>query len=170
MGRFFDRSRAARRFGLAAVVLLATIGAAAAQTTPQDSAAAQPKLPGPQKKPGSPVVETLVTPPQQPALEVRKRPITVARRRTRYARHRHRQPVPLDRPALAGVELLAPIPPPGEPPHVVVPMPAYPLDSIATALLMPAPPVVCHRVRREPGLPDPRLYREVTVACEPDNP
>ncbi len=56
------------------------------------------------------------------------------------------------------------------PANIVVPTPDYPLDTIAAAFLTPPPPVVCHDVRRDPYLPDPRLYREQTVACEPDNP
>jgi hypothetical protein len=84
----------------------------------------------------------------------------------------HRWPAPrdIDRPALAGVELLAPLPLPAEPPHFIVPLPAYPLEAIAASLTTPPPPVMCHRARRDPDAPDPRLYREVPVVCEPDNP
>ena len=71
---------------------------------------------------------------------------------------------------MAGVELLRSLPRPGEPPHFIAPVPVYPLDSFTAAYTMPPPPIVCHPTRREPGLPDPRLYRERTVACEPDNP
>lgn len=167
------------------LALLAVAGLPAtpafAQTTPPGPAAAQPSLPRPipaPTKPGSPVVERIVG-GDQPPLEVRKPPLHL--RETRYHRssyrhlHRraaHRRQVPrdLDRPALAGVELVAPLPPPGQPPHLVVPLPAYPLDSVAAALTMPAPPVVCHRVRRDPDAPDPHLYRETPVLCVPDNP
>ncbi len=93
-----------------------------------------------------------------------------------HSRHRHRYyagaPVPLDleRPALAGVTLLRPLPPPIDPPHIVVPLPAYPLEAVAAAYLTPPPPIVCHRTPRIRDLPDPRLYREETLECEPDTP
>ena len=74
-----------------------------------------------------------------------------------------RVPPDLDRPALAGVELVAPLPLPAEPPHIVVQLPAYPLDSFATAFTTPPPPIVCHRTHRDPDAPDPRLYREGPV-------
>ena len=139
-------------------------------TTPPQPGAAQPTLPSASQ--GSPVVEKLVEP--RAPLTVRKE----ARRsvpRRHYARHGHYRHGDyagrvLDRPALAGVELVAPLPPPGEPPHVTVPTPAYPLESFATAFTTPPPPIVCHPARREPGAPDPHLYREVPVVCEPDNP
>ncbi len=79
-------------------------------------------------------------------------------------------PRALDRPGLAGVALIAPLPPPGEPPHFIVPLPAFPLETFATSLTTPLPPIVCHPVRRAANGPDPHLYREVPVACEPDMP
>ena len=163
-------SAKARLAGLVWVSSIGLAGTAVAQSTPPQPAAAQPTIPQPigQAKPGSPVVESLVDSAKQRPLEVRKHASHVARRHSRYA-HRH-APLDLDRPALAGVELLQPLPRPGPPPHLTVPLPAYPLDGIATALTMPAPPVVCHPTRREPGLPDPQLYRERTLACEADNP
>lgn len=174
MSPIFDRSR---RLGLGLVAMVgATMvapGAARSQTA-QDSAAAQPVLPRPEMKPGSPVVEDLVGAPQ-PALDVRKRPdhvrsrVTSSHHRIRVAHHFAPRPN-IERPALAGVELLAPLPRPGEPPHIEVPVPAYPLDTVAAAYLTPVPPIMCHRVPREPDLPDPRLYRERTVVCAPDNP
>ncbi|MBE7220316.1 MAG: hypothetical protein INR64_17740 [Caulobacteraceae bacterium] len=119
-------------------------------------------------KPGSPVVQQLVGGGGEP-LVVRRH----AARPHGHARYvvRHR-PVPLDleRPALAGVTLLQPLPPAPQPPHVVVPLPDYPLDTVAASFLTPAPPIVCHRTPRIRDLPDPRLYKEETLVCEPDNP
>ena len=158
---------------LIAMTLCAGALPARAQTTPQDSSAAQPVLPSSSARAGagsSPIVESIVGRPQ-PALEVHKRPMHAAvRRHARHDARRRLAPPDLERPALAGVELLVPLPPPGQPPHIVVPAPAYPLDTLAASFLTPAPPVVCHDIRRDPTLPDPRLYREQTVACEPDNP
>ena len=157
-----------------AVVLGFTL-AATAQTSPYQPSAPQPVLPpSGGAKPTSPVVESLMD-QRPPVLEVRK-----AHRHARHAswtHHRHfshfreRAPVrDLERPALAGVELLQPLPRPGEPPHLNVPLPGYPLDSFITAFTTPLPPIVCHPTRRDPDVPDPRLYRERTVTCEADNP
>ena len=166
-----DRVSRVHVWTLAAVIAASCAGSmpARAQTTPQDSSSPQPTLPASGSLTTSPVVDSIVGRPQ-PALEVHKRPMHATRRHVRhYARAR---PVPLDlnRPALAGVELLVALPPPGQPPHIVVPAPDYALDTIAAAFLTPAPPIICHDVRRDPDLPDPRLYRERTVACQPDNP
>lgn len=186
-----------RRLPLLVPVLIAAALATApagAQTSPS---AAQPDLlPGPQTspsagrpnlpsgapvrpepvpyappKPGSPVVQQLVGGGGRP-LVVRKHAARVshAHAHPRYVvRHR---PVPLDleRPALAGVTLLQPLPPAPQPPHIVVPLPAYPLETVAASLLTPAPPIVCRRTPRIRDLPDPRLYKEATLVCEPDNP
>ena len=169
--RTSPRARDRRFASVAALAIVCAVSGmtapAGAQTTPQSSSSAQPVLP--QTKPGSPVVEGLVG-QSQPPLEVRKH---ASRQSTHHAiRHARRHPAPLDleRPALAGVELLQPLPRPGQPPHITVPLPAYALDEVVTPFLTPPPPVVCHPVRREADLPDPRLYREVTVACQPDNP
>ena len=160
---------------LAAVLITTTLCAdalpARAQTTPQDSSAAQPTLPSSSGAAGvSPVVESIVGRPQ-PALEVHKRPMHASVRRPvrHYVRTRPAPPA-LERPAVAGVELLVPLPRPGQPPHIVVPTPDYALDTIAASFLTPLPPIVCHDVRRDPDLPDRHLYREQTVACQPDNP
>lgn len=148
-------------------------GPAVAQRTPPEPAAAQPTLPHPlgpvTTKPGSPIVEQIVGAERQPLVVHRHAARSALLRRRRIAHH-IQVPRDLDRPALAGVELLAPLPPPSEPPHLTVPMPAYPLDNIATDFTTPPPPIVCHRTRRDPDAPDPHLYREVPVVCEPDNP
>lgn len=147
-------------------------------TTPPSPAAAQPSVPGSPDpsppKPGSPVVEKIVK-EKQPILDVRRAtsgPTTPRRRHV--ARHMHRPRgyarAPMDRPALAGVELVAPLPPPGEPPHIVVPTPAYPVEAVLAGITTPPPPIVCHHTRRDPYAPDPHLYREQPVECEPDNP
>jgi hypothetical protein len=143
---------------IAGAALLCVPMAAAVAASPQ------PTVP----PPDSPVVEQLArsTAPHGAGKPPKHQPA---------AHHRHRVagwrvPRFVDRPALAGVELLEPLPPPGEPPHIIVPVPAYPLESIAASLTSPPPPVMCHRVPRDLDAPDPRLYREVPVRCEPDNP
>lgn len=137
--------------------------------TPPTPAAAQPSVPQPlpetAKSEAPPVVRGLIG-EKRPHLEVRKHITRVAVRR----HHVHHRPPPLERPTLAGVALVAPLPIPPEPPHFYVPVPAYPFESIAAAFTTPPPPLVCRHAAREPGVPDPRLYRERTVACGPDNP
>ncbi len=155
-----------------AVAAALTLGGAPARaqgaSTPPESSAAQPTLPPP-SAPNPPIVQTIVG-PGQPALDVRKTPPhRVATRRHRVARHRS-EPLDIERPALAGVQLLRPLPPPEQPPHFVVPTPAYPFENFVTAYTTPPAPLFCHPTPREPDLPDPRLYRERTVICEPDNP
>ncbi len=156
------------RAAIAAVAMSLAAGAVPARAQQSgDPSATQPAT----KASSSPIVESLVGKPQ-PALEVHKRPMHAAVRppvRRHNVRSRH-APLALDRPALAGVELLAPLPRPEQPPHFVVTAPAYPLETLAAAFLTPPPPIVCHDVRRDPNRPDPHLYRERTVACEPDNP
>lgn len=131
------------------------------------TATAQPSIPPPPPgtaKPEAPRVVEGMTGEKRPPSEVRKR---AARRHS--VRHRYHLP-PLERPTLAGVALVAPLPIPPEPPHFDVPVPAYPLDSVAAAFTTPPPPIACRHAPREPSVPDPHLYRERTVACEPDNP
>ncbi len=175
MDRRYARTSGRTALVLAMLIAASAIGAgtALAQTTPQNSSDPQPTLPTSGPSGSSPVVESIVG-KSQPPLEVHKRPAhpmhAAGHRRLRHYARLRAVPPDVDRPALAGVELLQPLPRPGEPPHFVVPTPDYPLDTIAAAFLTPPPPVVCHDVRRDPYLPDPRLYREQTVACEPDNP
>ena len=167
---------------LSLALAAATLGGPAKaqeKTTPLSPSSAQPSLPDASvrrakaaafapPRPGSPVVQSLVGSGQTPLL---------VHKQAKHAHHRIRQhyaraPVPadLERPALAGVTLLQPLPPPQPQPHIVVPLPAYPLESVAAAFLTPAPPIVCHRTARIRDLPDPRLYREETLDCEPDTP
>ncbi len=161
----------ARPLTLAFAAALAFGGPARAQESsmPPESSAAQPILP-PRSAPNPPIVQTIVG-PGQPASDVRK-----AHPRRVAIHHRHRlagrrgEPLDIDRPALAGVELLRPLPPPDQPPHFVVPTPAYPFENFVTAYTTPPPPLFCHPTRRDPDLPDPHLYRERAVVCEPDNP
>lgn len=171
MRRTLDRSP-----GVATALLVGVslVGAPArAEPTPPSLSAAQPSLPpaGPSspQKCGSPVVNSIVGARRAP-LEIRKRAAPIITRRHHHFARRGHAPLDLDRPALAGVELLLPLPAPAEPPHIVVPLPAYPLDSVASAFLTPPPPVVCHRTPRVRDAPAPRLYREVTLDCRPDNP
>ena len=162
---------------LVAILLIA--GPAGAQTSPSSGVLDLPKGAAPKPapvpyappKPGSPVVQTLVGAGDGGPLVVRRRARRLAAHprhdRRHYARH---APLDLERPALAGVTLLQPLPLAPQPPHIAVPLPAYPLDTIAAAFLTPPPPIVCHPTRRLRDLPDPELYRERTLECEPDNP
>ena len=159
----------------AAIVVAALCGAAQAQAagTPPEPSAPQPALPQPIPSPGgkppvSPVVEHTIA--ATSPLVRRKHARRQARLRRHLARHYGAPPGDLERPAVAGVTLLVPLPRPDEPPHFTVPVPAYPLESLATFITTPPTPVVCHPVPREPGLPDPELYRERTLQCQPDNP
>ena len=98
------------------------------------------------------------------------------RPRARHAmNHRHvvrhsLRSEPIDRPALANVELLEALPHPPEPPHVVVPTPAYPFESLAAGLLTPPPPIVCRPTRYDRFKPDLGLVDERPVLCTADNP
>ena len=162
-----------------ALMLVAAAWPAWAQTSPS---AAQPNLapgapvrpkavPFAPAKPGSPVVQQLVG--GGAPLVVRKHMARERAHPRHLARHfARRRPVPFDleRPALAGVTLLQPLPPAPQPQHIVVPLPAYPLETVAASFLTPAPPIVCHRTPRIRDLPDPRLYKEKTLVCEADNP
>ncbi len=155
---------------LTVALALAAVPALAQGTPPQPSAA-QPSVPQP-SAPNPTVVQTIVG-PGQPTLNVRKARRIAGRHHVAARHHLARRlgdPGDIDRPALAGVELLRPLPPPGQPPHFVVPTPAYPFENFVTAYTTPPPPLFCHGTRREPDLSDPRLYRERAVICEPDNP
>jgi hypothetical protein len=87
-----------------------------------------------------------------------------ARRHVAHYRH-HGRPIDVERPALAGVLLIEPIPTRIDPPRPTVPTAAYFVDGIASAFTTPPPPVVCERRRPDRSLPDPRLYREVPLQC-----
>lgn len=145
-------------------------------TTPPQPGAAQPTLPSATPawpdKPTSPVIERIVR-EKQPPLDVRKgaRRVVVARPRPRYARPRYAgrdSGRVLERPALAGVVLVAPLVPPPEGPHVTVPTAAYPVETVVARFTTPPPPIRCHPTRRDPYAPDPHLYKEVPVQCEPE--
>jgi hypothetical protein len=82
--------------------------------------------------------------------------------------HRHPHGPGLARPALAGVVLVEPVPGPFKGPQRPVIAPAYLFDSLAADFTTPPPPLVCEHRPREPGLPNPHLYREVPVACHYD--
>lgn len=152
----------------AALTTTALTTAAWAQAAPP-----QPSLPAPVAETGGPLVDKIMR-PAPPTLDVHRR----ARHASHAGRavHRHvlaaraRLTWPLDRPALAGVALVTPLPPLREPPHIRVPMPAYPVESLAYWFGAPRPDIVCVPAPRDPDLPDPRLYRERPVLCEPDNP
>ena len=161
--RLGTSARAGLALGLFAAAGLAFGPMALAQTP----SGVQPALPQPiAGAKASPVVNTLAIP--RPALDVRKstpkhaaRP---ARRHVAHYRH-HGRPIDVERPALAGVLLIEPIPPRTDPPRPTVPTAAYFVDGIASAFTTPPPPVVCERRRPDRSLPDPRLYREVPLQC-----
>ena len=166
-----------------ALGIAALIAPALAQPTPPDPASAQPSLPKPLDG-GMPLTSPIlgggktggsgasdkgsegVRRAAVPAPLAHRRSHTVVRHRI----HHYAYAEPLERPALAGVELVAPIPVPVQPPHFTVQVPAYLPENAATFYTTPLPPVVCHRVRRDPYAPDPHLIRETTVLCEADNP
>ena len=135
-------------------------------------ASAQPTLPQPvpASVPGnSPILGGEST--RDTTLIVRKK-TSRSGYRLRHVRHHvaRYDREPLDRPALAGVQLVAPLPHPIQPPHFTVPTPAYPFENFVTYFTTPPPPVICHRVPRDPYAPDPRLLYEKPVVCEADNP
>jgi hypothetical protein len=152
-----------------AVAVAASLGYGSAALA-QTPVGAQPTLPPTtlvKSKPASPVVDTIAaTAPRE--ISVHKNPTKrVAQASDRHhPRHRHdRRPINVERPALAGVMLVEPLPPRIEAPRKMVPTPAYFVDGIAAAFTIPPPPIVCERRPRDRTLPDPRLYREVPVEC-----
>ena len=154
--------------GPIASVLLAC-GAAYAETTPPQPASTQPTLPQP--VPGMPLTSPVLGGGSRTPLVVRKGAKSSTRHAGRIRRHYARvDREPLDRPALAGVQVVSPIPHPIQPPHFTVPVPAYPFENFITYYTTPPPPVICHRVPRDPDAPDPRLLYEKPVVCEADNP
>ena len=145
-------------------------GLVCAETTPPSPSSAQPSIPQPLNggmELTSPVLGGGAKPAGggQKSLTVRK----TVRRHRRVARVEPYRDE-LDRPALAGVALLAPLPHPIQPPHFTVPVPAYPFENFVTFYTTPPPPVICGRVPRDPYAPDPHLFREKTVVCAADNP
>ena len=165
---------------LAAIIAgVPSLGGSLAETTPLQPASAQPTLAEP--VPGgmpltSPLLGGGTAGGTAKPLVVRKNAERAhrhaARVRRHYARDDHDQfdREPLERPALAGVQLVAPIPHPIQPPHFTVPVPAYPFENFITYYTTPPPPVICHRVPRDPYAPDPQLLYEKPVVCEADNP
>ncbi len=114
----------------------------------------------------SPVVDSIAG-GQKPAADAQPPAAKPVRRRV-ARRHRREAPLDVERPALAGVLLVEPLPPRFQGPRPIVPTPAYFVDSFVSAFTIPPPPIVCHRRPRDPDLPDPRFYREVPLACTPD--
>ncbi len=144
-----------------------------AETTPPTPASAQPSVPQ-SLNGGASLASPLLggkagaeSAGDRKALTVRKKVSHLHRTRRHVARDYDE---PLERPALAGVELVAPIPHPIQPPHFTVPVPAYPFENFVTFYTTPPPPVVCAHTRRDPYAPDPHLVREQAVVCEADNP
>ena len=146
------------------LALCATTAAAQGSLSAQSPASAQPTLPKSMPDlsiPGS-------GPGESPSKKPRARTAT-----RRGGHHRHYAggfATPPERPALANVELLEPLPHPPQPPHVTVPVPAYPLENFVTYFTAPPPPVVCRPTRRDRFKPDLGLVGEVPVLCTADNP
>lgn len=144
------------------LALCATPLAAQGPLTTQDPASPQPTLPKPMPDLTLPGASIQVA-PKAPHAHAAVRP----KHHRRYARRRLE---PLDRPALANVELLEPLPRPPQPPHVTVPVPGYPLDNFITYFTAPPPPVVCQPTHYDRFKPDLRLIDERPVLCTADNP
>lgn len=131
----------------------------------QGSGSAQPTLP--KALPGLPVPVAADDVGDKPTRRARKSMSRGARHHG-YARALHAEPV--DRPALANVELLEILPHPPQPPHVTVPEPAYPFEDFVTTYTAPPPPVVCRPARYDRFKPDLGLVGERPVLCTADNP
>ena len=115
----------------------------------------------------SPLVQTLVGPPDAAAKPAAAVPRKLSHRRV-AARRGRAYPNDPDRPPLVDIVLAAPILPPPAVPRPIVPAPAYFIDGIAALLTTPPPPVFCERRPADRNLPDPHLYREAPVACTYD--
>ncbi len=146
------------------LMLCPTFAAAQGPLTTQDPASAQPTLPKPMPNLTVPGSGSSEASPKKKKAHVSKR---YDGRHHRYAR---RSIEPLDRPALANVELSERLPHPPQPPHVTVPVPGYPLDNFVTYYTAPPPPVVCRTTRRDRFQPEFGLVDESPVLCTADNP
>ena len=148
------------------LVLGVTPFAAQAQSATQGSASAQPAMPKPMPE--------LTMPGSVPSDAARKKRYahTATSRNSHHRSHaQSRGNVAIrDRPKLANVELLEPLPHPPQPPHVTVPVPAYSFENFVTNYTTPPPPVICHPARHDRFNPDPRLIDEIPVLCTADNP
>lgn len=149
------------------LVLCATPAAAQGSSTAQSPASAQPILPKSMPNlsmPGS---------SSGSGESSSKKPRTPRTATRRGGHHRHYAgggaSLP-ERPALANVELLEPLPHPPQPPHVTVPVPAYPFENFVTYFTAPPPPVVCRPTRHDRFKPDLGLVGETPVLCTADNP
>ena len=149
-------------FGL---VLGSTPLAAQRPLTAQDPASAQPALPKPMPDLTVPGLGAIKLASKTPP-----RPRASAHHAAGHRRYASGAVKPLRRPALANVELLEPLPHPPQPPHVTVPVPAYPLENFVTYYTAPPPPVVCRPTRYDRFKPDLRLAGESPVLCTADNP
>ncbi len=145
------------------LALCATPLAAQNPLATQQSASAQPTLPKPMPNLTVPTGGSSDGPAKKPGAHA-------ATHRTHRRHYAHALVDPLDRPALANVELLEPLPRPPQPPHVTVPVPGYPLDNLITYLTAPPPPVVCRPTRYDRFKPDLGLADERPVLCTADNP
>lgn len=144
------------------LVLCGSPAIAQGPLTTQDPASAQPKLPKPMPE---------LTMPGSGDGASKKPPAHLLSHHRDRHRHRARGfAEPLERPALANVELVERLPHPPQPPHVTVPVPAYPLENFVTYFTAPPPPVVCRPTRRDRFKPEFGLVDERPVLCTADNP
>lgn len=146
-------------------VLCSVPAAAQGPLTTQDPASAQPTLPKP--------MPNLTVPGSTNIGDASKKShphVAAHKKYTHRGRYASNGVVHLRRPALANVELLEPLPHPPQPPHVTVPVPAYPLENFVTYFTAPPPPIVCRQTRRDGFKPDLRLTDEKPVLCTADNP
>ena len=151
--------------GPLAAVLCASPLAAQGPLATQDPASAQPMLPKPMPDftiPGS------GSGSPKPNASHARHAMRHGGHHRRYATARFTEP--LDRPILASVELVEPLPRPPQPPHVTVPVPAYPFENVITYLTAPPPPVVCRPTPRDRFKPNLGLVDETPVLCTADNP
>lgn len=146
------------------LMLCATPAAAQGPLTKQDPASAQPTLPKPMPDLTVPGSGSGDGASKKPRARLAPHP------RDHHRRHARGFAEPLERPALANVELVEPLPHPPQPPHVTVPVPAYPLENFVTYFTTPPPPVVCRPTRRDRFKPDLGLVDERPVLCTADNP
>lgn len=147
------------------LLLCASQAAAQGPLATQDPASAQPTLPKP--------LSNFSVPGSDGAMTRSPRHRTTSRSTSHHRRYAHARyrGGPVERPELANVELLEPLPHPPQPPHVTVPVPAYLPENFVTYFTAPPPPVVCRPTRYDRfAPPDVRLVDETPVLCTADNP
>ncbi len=169
-----DRMRQAQGIAFPFIVLLAATpvaaqGSAKMSLTAQDPASAQPSLPNPMPDLSMPASSEAKSQASGGKTNLSPSKATHHGSHRRIAGNRN-VGKPLSRPALANVELVEPLPHPPQPPHVTVPVPAYPLENFVTYFTTPPPPVICMPTRPDRFMPDPHLVNQQPALCTADNP